>query len=118
LARTNKELVIYGKRKSLDFTYIDDAVDGIIKAIERFEIAGNDVFNIASGQAVSLLRVARLIKKYMRAHNNIVLADSRTGEVVRFVADITKARRELDYKPRTGIEAGIQKSIKWYTQVK
>ena len=45
----------------------------------------------------------------MRAHNNIALEDNRTGEVVRFVADITKAKRELAYKPKTSIELGIQK---------
>ncbi|HKM77113.1 MAG TPA: NAD-dependent epimerase/dehydratase family protein [Candidatus Bathyarchaeia archaeon] len=118
LARGNKEAVIYGKRKLLDFTYIDDAVEGIIKAIERFERAGNDVFNIASGEAVSLVHVARLIKKYMPANNNIIMADNRTGEVVRFAADITKAKRKLAYKPKTGIELGIQKTIKWYAQMK
>lgn len=113
-ARLNKDIVIYGKQKLLDFTYIDDAVHGIFRAIERFESAGNDVFNIASGEAVSLLRVARLIRKYMRGDNKIVLADNRTGEVVRFVADITKAKRKLAYMPKTGIELGIQKAIQWY----
>jgi UDP-glucose 4-epimerase len=116
LARTNKDLVIYGKRKLLDFTYIDDTVEGIINAIEHFDSAGNDVFNIASGEAVSILRIARLIKKHMRAHNNIALADSRTGEVVRFAADITKAKRKLGYKPKTDIELGIQKTIQWYAR--
>ncbi|MGP8070525.1 MAG: NAD-dependent epimerase/dehydratase family protein [Candidatus Bathyarchaeia archaeon] len=118
LARANKVAVVYGKQKSLDFTYIDDTVDGIIKAIEHFESAGNDVFNIASGEAVSLLRVARLIKKYMGAHNDILLEDNRTGEVVRFVADITKAKRKLAYKPKTRIELGIQKAVQWYAQMK
>jgi nucleoside-diphosphate-sugar epimerase len=102
----------------LDFTYLDDAINGIIKAIERFENAENDVFNIASGEAVSILHVASLIKKYMRTHNKVVLADTRTGEVVRFVADITKARRKLGYKPKTGIELGIRKSVQWYAQTK
>ena len=117
LTKKNEELVVYGKRKLLDFTYIDDAVEGIIRAIERFESARNDVFNIASGQAVSILRLARLVKKYMRAHNSIVLADSRTGEVVKFVADITKAKRKLAYKPKTGIELGIQKAVQWDAQI-
>jgi UDP-glucose 4-epimerase len=114
-ARMNKDIVVYGKQKFLDFTYIDDAVHGILSAIERFDSAGNNAFNIASGEAVSLLRVARLIGRYMRAHNSIVLADNRTGEVVRFVADITKAKRKLGYKPKTDIESGIQKAIKWYS---
>jgi UDP-glucose 4-epimerase len=118
LAKANKELPIYGKRKRLDFTYIDDAVNGTIKAIEHFEDTENDIFNIASGKAVSILRVANLIKKYMRTHNKVALADTRTGEVVRFVADITKAKRKLSYKPKTGIELGVQKSVQWYTQTK
>jgi UDP-glucose 4-epimerase len=115
-ARTNKDLVVYGKRKFMDFTYIDDAVHGIIRAIEHLESARNDVFNIASGEAVSIIRVARLIKKYMGTHNNILLEDKRTGEVVRFVADITKAKRKLAFKPKTHIELGIQKAVQWYAQ--
>jgi len=118
LAKANKELPIYGKRKRLGFTYIDDAVNGIIETLERFEDAENDVFNIASGEAVSILHVASLIKKYMRTHNKVALADTRTGEVVRFVADITKAKRKLGYKPKTGIELGIRKSVQWSTQTK
>jgi nucleoside-diphosphate-sugar epimerase len=118
LAKANKELPIYGKRKRLGFTYIDDAVNGIIETLERFEDAENDVFNIASGEAVSILHVASLIKKYMRTHNKVALADTRTGEVVRFVADITKAKRKLGYKPKTGIELGIQKSVQWYAHTK
>jgi UDP-glucose 4-epimerase len=114
----NKELVIYGQKKLLDFTYIDDAVNGIVRAIERFESARNDTFNIASGEAVSLIRVAKLVKKHARTHNNIALADNRTGGVVRFIADITKAKRKPAYKPKTGIELGIQKSIQWHAQMK
>lgn len=117
LSRLNKDLVLFGKRKFLDFTYIDDTVQGIIAAIERFDRIRNDVFNIASGEAVSLLRVAKLIKKYTKARNNILLADNRPGEVVRFVGDITKAKRELGYEPKIGIELGIKKAIQWYAQM-
>jgi len=118
LARMNEDLVVYGKRKFMDFTYIDDAVHGIIRAIEHIESAGNDVYNIASGEGVSLLRVARLVKKYMGTHNNIFLEGNRTGEVVRFVADITKAKRKLAYEPKTDVESGIQKAVQWYAQMK
>jgi len=117
-AQTNKALIIYGERKLLDFTFIDDAVEGIIKAIEHFESARNDVFNIASGEAVSLLRVARIIRKNMRTNVDIAIEDSRTGEGIRFVADITKAKRKLAYKPKTAIELGLRKTIQWYAEMK
>ena len=54
-ALKDQQLVVYGRHKSLDFTYIDDAVDGTIEAIKRFERSKNNVFNIASG--LSLIHI-------------------------------------------------------------
>lgn len=116
LTKENKDLVVYGKQKLLDFTYIDDAIFGIVKGIENFEQVKNEVFNIASGEGISIIEVARLIQKYVAGKNKIIIKESRTGEVVRFIADISKARQRLGYQPQTTITDGIKKSIDWYTE--
>lgn len=116
LTKENKDLVVYGKEKLLDFTYIDDAISGILKCIENFNQVKNDVFNIASGKAVSIIEVAQMIQKYMSSKNKIVTKENRTGEVVKFIADISKAREKLGYEPKTMIDEGIRESIKWYTE--
>jgi len=114
LINEGKNLTVFGKEKLLDFTYIDDCISGILKAIKNFKKAKNDIYNIGSGKGVSIVELAHLIRKMMAGKNKIIIKENRTGEVVKFVANITKARQKLGYKPKTNIEDGIKKSIKWY----
>lgn len=114
LTKENKDLVIFGNEKLLDFTYIDDCVSGIIKTVKRFDQVKNDVFNLASGVGTPITKIAQLIQSQMQSKNKITIKGSRTGEVIKFIADITKAKNKLDFKPRVSIEVGIKKSIAWY----
>jgi len=118
LTKASKDLIIYGREKMLDFTYIDDAVEGITKCIRKFDSVANNVFNIATGKGTLLTEVAHLIQKYMNRYNNkILIKENRTGEILKFVADISKAKKLLNYTPKTDIADGIKKSIQWYTQI-
>jgi nucleoside-diphosphate-sugar epimerase len=117
LTENNQDLIVYGKDKLLDFTYIDDTVGGVIKCIEKFPEVKNNVFNIASGRSVSITDVANLIRKSMNGNNPVVLRENRTGEVTRSVIDITKAKKHLEYKPEISIEQGIAQTITWYQGV-
>jgi UDP-glucose 4-epimerase len=110
------DFVVYGEEKKLDFTYIDDAVHGVLKCIEKFDGVRNDVFNIASGQGLSLLEVARRIQSAMAGKNKLSVEPSRTGEVEKFIANISKAKRILGYSPEIMIEEGIGKSVQWYRE--
>jgi len=116
LINEGKNLTVFGKEKFLDFTYIDDTVSGILKTIENFKKAKNDVYNIGSGKGVSIVEVAHLIQEMMAGKNKIIIKENRIGEVVKFVANITKARQKLGYKPKTDIIEGIKKSIEWYRE--
>ncbi len=113
-AAEGKGLVVYGKGKLLDFTYIDDAVSGVMSCIERFESVKGNVFNIASGKGYSIEDIARMVIKLMGSKNTIRIEENRTGEVVKFIADIGKARKFLSYDPKVGIEEGIKRSVEWY----
>ena len=50
----------------------------------------------------------------MGKKNRIIIRENRTGEVVRSVIDITKAKTDLGYEPQVPIEEGIARSITWY----
>jgi len=113
-ASEGKDLIVNGKDKMLDFTYIDDCVLGIQKAIENFEEVKNETYNIASGSGNLIERVAQLVQSYMNSQSKIVIKESKTGEVVKYVADISKAKNRFGYEPVTEIEEGIQKAIQWY----
>jgi UDP-glucose 4-epimerase len=109
-----KDLTIYGREKMLDFTYIDDIISGMMKCIEKFDSVKNNVYNLSSGKGISILEVAELIRNKMGSKNKVVIRENRTGEVVKFVADISKARKALGYEPNVMIDEGITRTIEWY----
>lgn len=114
LTQENKDLEIFGKDKLLDFTYIDDTVQGIIKCIEQFEASKNQVYNIATGRGATIIEIAEMIRRHMDGKNNVKIKDNRTGEIVKFVADISKAQKLLGYWPSVNLEEGIKSSVEWY----
>jgi len=108
------DLIVYGQDKVLDFTYIDDATDGIIRMIDRFDNVKGNTINIAYGRGVSLVSVAQGIRELLKANNEIVIEESRPGEVWRFEADLSRAKTLLDCQPKVGIEDGLKRTIEWY----
>ena len=114
LAKEHKELVVFGKDKLLDFTYIDDAVFGIMLAIKKFSAAKNDTYNIATGTGTPITRVAEHMKALLRSDSQIVVKANRPGEVVQFIANIKKAKEKLGYKPSTTIGDGLKQAVTWY----
>ncbi len=114
LSKKDNDLVIYGKDKIFDFTYIDDAVSGLLKSLKNTNKAKNQVFNIATGKGVSLINVAEEILNQMGSKSRIIIKENRPGEIVRFVADISKAKKELGYEPKVDIKEGLHRSISWF----
>jgi len=108
------DLTVYGEHKVLDFTYLDDCVSGIIKLHSRFNKATGSTFNIASGQGTSLVEVAELIADSVNPDVDVHTEPNRTGEVGRYVADISKAEKILNYDPSYDVQTGLEAAIDWY----
>lgn len=115
-ASRGNDLTVYGGDKVLDFTYLDDCVDGITRAIRQFNKAKGTTFNIASGQGYSLVELAKIIANRFDDNIDIHVKSNRTGEISRYVADITKAQKILGYNPECTFEEGIEATIDWYSQ--
>ncbi len=112
--KEQQDLTVYGKDKLLDFTYIDDAVQGVMQALARFERARNEVYNLAFGSGTSILEVAETLRKRLGSTSRILMGEVRAGEVVKYVADITKARERLRYQPQVSFSEGIERAVQWY----
>jgi UDP-glucose 4-epimerase len=112
--KANEALTVFGDQKCLDFTYIDDTVDGIIKAVEKFDDAKNDTYNLAYGEGTTIMSLAERIKKLLGSTSEIVVGKPRTGEIVRYVADTSKARKTFGYDPKTPFSEGVEKAVEWY----
>jgi UDP-glucose 4-epimerase len=117
LTKEGKDLIVYGKDKVLDFTYIDDTIDGMMRCIEEFEDVKNDTFNIASGESVPILEVAQIIKNLLKGKNQIEIRDNRTGEVLRCIVDISKAKGKLGYNPKVKLENGLKNAIEYFEKI-
>jgi UDP-glucose 4-epimerase len=114
LARKNEKLTVFGEGKCLDFTYIDDCIDGIIRGIDRFDTVKGDVYNLAYGEGTTITHLANRIKELLGSTSEITMKPARIGEVTHYIADISKAKKALGYNPTVSFEEGIKKTVEWY----
>jgi UDP-glucose 4-epimerase len=113
-AKAGELLKVFGKDKCLDFTYIDDCVDGILLSIENFESAKNETYNLAFGEGTTIMHLAEKVVELLGSSSKIEATESRTGEVTHYIADISKAKKAFGYDPKTSFEDGIRLSMEWY----
>ncbi|MCU0495567.1 MAG: NAD-dependent epimerase/dehydratase family protein [Chloroflexaceae bacterium] len=109
-------VTVYGKEKVLDFTYVDDCVEGVVRGMERL-VDGqveNRTINLAYGQGNTLVRMAELVGESLGVTPTIhALPTKRPGEVSYYVADIALARELLHYVPQTPLDKGIAQAVAW-----
>jgi UDP-glucose 4-epimerase len=113
--RLGEPITVYGQEKVLDFTYVDDCIAGVSKAIDliaKGEVA-NHTINLAYGQGNTLAAVAGYIAEELGVKTQINFEPARVGEVTHYVANIGKARALLDYSPTTPLREGIHKAVSW-----
>ncbi|HLB41785.1 MAG TPA: NAD-dependent epimerase/dehydratase family protein [Gammaproteobacteria bacterium] len=112
-----KDVVINGDGSdSLDFTYIQDLIQGVIKVIEN-DNAINQTFNITYGECRQIRDMATLIKAYFPNINiKYVPKDMLTPD--RGTLSVDKARRLIAYEPQYPLEKGYKKYIEWYQSSK
>lgn len=103
-------LTIYGDGKQTrDFTHVSDVVAALIKTM-KLKIDGHEIINIGAGRQVSVKYLASLFKA------PIEHIESRKFEERFKQADISKARKLLNWKPTVEIEKGVMELLKHYTK--
>ena len=116
----DEPITIYGgEEKTLDFTYVDDCIDGIVDGIEALAAGRvvNQTINLAYGQGNTLVRCAELIAAELDVEPQISIAPSLLGEVTHYVADLSQGARELlGYSPKVPLDEGIARSVAWFRE--
>ncbi|MFA6522812.1 MAG: NAD-dependent epimerase/dehydratase family protein [Candidatus Peribacteraceae bacterium] len=113
-AKKGDPLVVFGKDKCLDFTFIDDAVNGLILCMEQLEKVSGETFNIAFGEGITIQHLAEEVISLLHSNSSIEIQPSRTGEVTHYIANIQKAKTFLKYSPKVPFSEGIRFAVEWY----
>jgi len=97
---------------SRDYTYIEDIVDGVVRAIDR--PYPYEIFNLGKGSGTSLKDFIGLVQKYTGKKAIIKVLPDQPGDVPYTCADVSKAYKLLGYKSNISFEEGIKRTVQWY----
>ena len=112
-------IVIYGDgSNSRDYTYIDDTVDGVMKALKYLIDNGEmyEIFNLGNNAPITLKEMAKYIQDVTSKKAIFYHEKMQQGDVKHTCADIAKAQKILDYNPGTNFKEGLKKFYAWKKQ--
>lgn len=112
LMGAGREIEQYGDGSSArDYTYVDDIVDGIVRATMR--IRGFEILNLGGSQPVPLSDLVSRIAAALGVEARIKHLPPQPGDVTRTWADVSRAARELDWSARVDLDEGLARFIRW-----
>ena len=110
----NQPITIHGDgEQSRDFTYIDNTVDGNVRAMSS-QWASGEMMNLACGRSFTLNEMVRELEEIIGRKADVQYVEKRTGDVKDSLADIDKARRLLDYEPLVSFREGLERTVKYF----
>ena len=114
--KKKKFIDVYNKGKMMrDFTYIEDIVVGIIKTLTAKIKTNNEILNIGKGKPDELMDLVNELEKNIGKKfkinftNNIPL-----GDIKKTFSNTYKARKLINWKPKTDLKKGVKKFVDWY----
>lgn len=97
-----------------DYTYIDDCVQGVVAAIDRARsVPGHRIYNLGRSETTSLSELVAHLEEAIGARAIVQATPDQPGDVPLTYADITRARAELGYDPKTPVRLGIPRFVEW-----
>jgi len=131
LAGKSIQVFNHGKHKR-DFTYIDDIVEGVVRVLDQPAKANSDwsgnkpdaasslspwrVYNIGNNNPVELLDYIAALEEALGKKAVREMLPLQPGDVPDTYADVTDLAENLEYRPSTSVEIGIDQFVKWYRE--
>ncbi len=117
LIDNNQPITMYGDGTTRrDYTFISDIIDCVVSILDKqfnFEI-----INLGDSSPIQLINLIKLIEQELGKKAKIKKLPEQPGDVHRTCADIRKAERFLDYRPKVSIEEGVRLFVAWYKERK
>jgi len=117
-ALKNEPLTVHGQGiAERDWLFVEDHCEALDKALHLpdFSKIKNQVINIGTGRAVSVLDIAKIILKTLgKSEDMLKYIFDRPGQVERHISSTEKAKKLLDWEAKTRLEDGVIKTIEWY----
>ena len=102
-----------------DFTYIDDIIDGVQKAIKlskNKKFSKHRIYNLGNNSPVVLNTMIKLLEETIGKKANKKLVPMQLGDVKKTFANIEESKRELKFQPKTSLRQGLFKFVNWYKE--
>lgn len=111
-------VTIYGDGfQRRDFTYIDDIVNATLNAMKCESRLNGEVINIGSSKPIKLIEAVNLIADIIGVEPKIIFNEEMRGDVKITYADISKAKKLLNWRPKTKLREGLEREIKWIKEI-
>jgi UDP-glucuronate 4-epimerase len=125
-----KPIPVYNQGEMIrDFTYIDDIVEGVVRAIDRppslvsehenkndaaVRTVPYQIYNIGNGQPIPLMRYIQALENALGKKAQLELLPMQPGDVRVTEADISRLVSDLGYRPQVDVETGVTRFVEWY----
>ncbi len=114
-ALNSKPIIIYGDgTQTRDFIFVKDVVKANILAVTNENI--NGVFNVATGKAISINDIARLVIAETRSKSEIVYEKERPGDIKHSLASIDATTSQLNFQPEYDLMKGLKETINYFAK--
>ena len=113
LTEAGQPLPLFGDgRSERDYTYVDDILDGVLKAHDRSR--GFRVYNLGESRTISLRDLVAAIGRATGREPRVDWQPPQPGDVPRTYADVGRAKAELGYAPKVDLDEGLRRFVAWY----
>jgi len=112
LIEAGESVPVYGDGTMMrDFTYIDDIINGTVAAVEKCE--GFHIYNLGESRPISVNNLISEIEKALGKKAAKQYLPAQPGDVERTYADVSKAAKDLGYRPGTDLSEGLARFVEW-----
>ncbi len=106
------QIPLYEGDMRRDWTYVEDTVKGVVTAIDR--PLGYEIINLGRGEPVALADFIDKLEHLAGRKANLISKPKLAADMYVTYADISKARRLLDFKPSISVDEGVKRFWDWY----